>query len=320
MITEEQRKQRMKGIGGSDAPAILGISPWSTPLDVYFSKVGVEPESVPVADLASEIRKDLGNELESAILRRWSKLEGKPVECPPTLVHPDLPWMLGNVDGLVGTDEGVEAKLVLSPAQAARLGPDFTDEGLPEHVVQCHHYLAVTGRKRWHLVYFDPQKGLRRYIIDRDAGLQKMLIERERDFWGCVEARKPPIETATVDDIDNLMRVFGRDNGSLLEATPYQMTLAQQYQEARLREKAASDEKRALYGELAREIGAASGFAWEGGKVTWKAAKKGPPNYKDLSLRLGATIDDIEQSGAGIGARRMLVKIKGAPVSAEETE
>ena len=39
MITEKQRLERKKSIGGSDVAAILGLSPWKTPGDVYLEKI-----------------------------------------------------------------------------------------------------------------------------------------------------------------------------------------------------------------------------------------------------------------------------------------
>ena len=36
---------RRKGIGGSDAAAVIGISPYKTARDVYFEKIGREPDN-----------------------------------------------------------------------------------------------------------------------------------------------------------------------------------------------------------------------------------------------------------------------------------
>ena len=47
VTVQEQReswlKERRSGIGGSDAAAILGVSPWRTALDVYSDKRGISP-------------------------------------------------------------------------------------------------------------------------------------------------------------------------------------------------------------------------------------------------------------------------------------
>ena len=44
MTREEWLSARRTGIGGSDIAAILGLSPWRTPLDVYRDKVDGEDQ------------------------------------------------------------------------------------------------------------------------------------------------------------------------------------------------------------------------------------------------------------------------------------
>ena len=47
MLTKQQRIDRHAGLGGSDAAAVLGLSPWTSPLDLYLDKRGEldeEPE------------------------------------------------------------------------------------------------------------------------------------------------------------------------------------------------------------------------------------------------------------------------------------
>lgn len=39
----EWLKNRQTGIGGSDVAAILGLSKWKTPLDVYNDKIAENP-------------------------------------------------------------------------------------------------------------------------------------------------------------------------------------------------------------------------------------------------------------------------------------
>ena len=40
MTRDEWLESRRKGIGGSDASAILGLNPYSSPLAVYLDKIG----------------------------------------------------------------------------------------------------------------------------------------------------------------------------------------------------------------------------------------------------------------------------------------
>lgn len=311
MITGEQRKARSKGIGGSDAAAVLGISPFKSPADVWVEKTQpLHDELGEDADV--DLRLELGNVMESHIAARWSKIENKPVQLDvPTIVHPDHPWMLGNVDGLVGEKAGLEVKLVLSGAQAARLGDEGTDSGLPEHVVQCHHYMAVTNRHTWHLVYFDPRKGLRSYMVRRDPEFERLLIDTERKFWQHVEERTPPSEHMEKASKYALSRLHSIASEGMMQATPEQVAIALEYAAAHREESAAKSRKGAAWKELVKSIGPFSGFEWEGGKVTYKNAKSGPVNWQALARKLGATADDILAHKAGIGTRRMIVKING---------
>jgi putative phage-type endonuclease len=52
-------------IGGSEVGAVLGLSPWAVPIDVWADKHGMVPAK------AETIAMALGNELEDFIARRW---------------------------------------------------------------------------------------------------------------------------------------------------------------------------------------------------------------------------------------------------------
>ncbi len=44
-LTPEQLEARKQGIGGSDAPVVAGLSPWKSPLTLYYEKSGAMPVS-----------------------------------------------------------------------------------------------------------------------------------------------------------------------------------------------------------------------------------------------------------------------------------
>ena len=43
MLTQEQQARRLSGLGASEVPAVLGLDPYRSPLDVYLEKTGVLP-------------------------------------------------------------------------------------------------------------------------------------------------------------------------------------------------------------------------------------------------------------------------------------
>ncbi len=96
---QEWLTQRRRGIGGSDAAAILGLNPWVSPFDVYLDKLGL---SDPKPD--TEAMRQ-GRDLEEYVAQRFVEATGKEVQVAPAMFqHPEHEWMLANVDRLVVGD------------------------------------------------------------------------------------------------------------------------------------------------------------------------------------------------------------------------
>lgn len=58
MITDKQREQRRRYIGGSDMAAILGVDPWKTQVDLWLEKTGRlvdEPLTSKAAELGNDV-------------------------------------------------------------------------------------------------------------------------------------------------------------------------------------------------------------------------------------------------------------------------
>ena len=98
---------RKQGIGGSDVAAIMGLSPWSTPLDVYNDKIS------PVL-VEEELNDDLkrGIRVEKYILQEYSETTNEAIEINlPHLIDKEYPFIRGNADAkVVGQNVLVEAK------------------------------------------------------------------------------------------------------------------------------------------------------------------------------------------------------------------
>ncbi|NBW23303.1 MAG: hypothetical protein EBR82_86705 [Caulobacteraceae bacterium] len=72
-FTPERMAERRKGIGASEVPAIVGLSPWATPMDVWLSKQeGHTPEP------ETEAQRN-GHRMEGPILEALSADIGLPV-------------------------------------------------------------------------------------------------------------------------------------------------------------------------------------------------------------------------------------------------
>ena len=74
---KEWLKARQKGIGGSDAASVLGISPWKTNVQLWEEKTGIkEPEDISEKEVVR-----FGKESEAAI-RQLFQLDFQSIRYP----------------------------------------------------------------------------------------------------------------------------------------------------------------------------------------------------------------------------------------------
>lgn len=110
---------------------------------------------------------------------------------------PDLPMFGGSPDGLVGLDGGVELKC---PNTATHIETMLTGKINGQYIVQVQSLLAVTRRKWWDFVSFDPR--LPEYLrywkirIVRDDGMIAEIMREVKIFL------------AELDELERKLRGF----------------------------------------------------------------------------------------------------------------
>lgn len=136
MTQEAWLASRRKGIGGSDAAAIIGLNPYKSAYAVYMDKIGLAPEQ------EDNERMRQGRDLEEYVARRFREhceeigTPKKTKNCNYILQHPKYPWMLANVDRLiVGENAGLECKTT----SVLNLKRFKNGEYPQEYYVQCVH-------------------------------------------------------------------------------------------------------------------------------------------------------------------------------------
>ncbi len=175
MPREEWLVLRRKGIGGSDAAAIVGLDRYRSPFDVYADKLGLKPE-IPDNEAMRQ-----GRDLEQYVAERFMEATGKRVRRRNAMLqHPEYPFMIADIDRwIVGENAGLECKTtsVLNRAKFSQ------GEFPPNYYVQCVHYMAVTGAERWYLAVLVLNKAFHVFTIERDEAEIEALIAAEKDFW-----------------------------------------------------------------------------------------------------------------------------------------
>lgn len=106
---EEWLAWRRRGIGGSDAAAILGISPFRTARDIYFDKLGI---AAAEPDEGNWVALEMGHLLEDLVGRIFTRKTGLPIfQVKKMFRHAQHPFMLADVDFFVTLPSGETAIL-----------------------------------------------------------------------------------------------------------------------------------------------------------------------------------------------------------------
>lgn len=215
-ITAEQRIERRKSLGGSDAAAAVNLSPWSSPYRLWLEKTGQKEAD----DLSSNEFVHFGNVLEDVVATEFTRRTGLRVaRVNQQLVHREHSWMTANIDRRIvgapnGLREGLECKTA-SLWQQKEWG-EKEDQIPIQYLIQVMHYLAVTGWDAWHVAVLIAGNDFRTFKIMRDEEMIEDLIKRESEFWDYVIKREPP-DPVTLDDA--YIR-WPKDYGNPIVASP----------------------------------------------------------------------------------------------------
>lgn len=184
---EEWLMQRLDGIGGSDAASVLGISPFKSRLELWHEKVSkkIDPES------AEELIFQIGHALEPIVAKKYVGLTGRKLEMRPRRIHPDYPFMIGNIDREIVGDKRGPGILEIKTKGA---WVDWHSEDIPPYyMAQVQHYLSVFGYNWAGFAVLD--LGTRKVThidIERDDKFISKIIQEEAKFWELVEKKISP--------------------------------------------------------------------------------------------------------------------------------
>lgn len=175
LSNEEWLRLRKQGIGGSDAGAICGVNPYSSQMKVFWDKTTEQVE-----EQENEAIR-IGHDLEQYVAERFMEATGLKVRKSNFMYRSkEYPHMIADVDRLVvGEEAGLECKTA-----SAYNADKWKDGEIPLHyVLQCYHYMAVTGKRTWYIACAILGIGFTYRKLTWDDTLIKYLIEVEQDFW-----------------------------------------------------------------------------------------------------------------------------------------
>ena len=263
-------EERRKGIGGTDAAAILGVSKWMTPHDVWLAKLGrlsPKPDSEAMW---------WGRALEDTIALRYSQRTGRQTWKPDKfLQHPRHSCLIGSPDRLiVGDRRGLEIKMANAFIARSEFGDAGTDEIPQGYLVQCLHYLSLTDFDFWDVAALLGGSDFRIYIVEHDRALTASISDRLAGWWQrhIVEGVEPEIGDSEATR-QWLRESFPQDMAPPLIADATATGWAERLRNARALLAGLEAEEAVAMNNLKALIGEAEGMKGDGWSATWKLAR-----------------------------------------------
>lgn len=201
---EEWHKLRLRGIGASEASAVIGCNPYMTNVDLWKIKTGRKA----AADISSNVHVAYGHAAE-APLRELFALDHPELEVTygglfDMVFHPEYPWLFATLDGRLrekktgrlGVYEGKTTEILKSMAR------EKWKDGIPQnYYVQCLHQLLASTfdfnilHAQLKRVWDGEIRAERRcYHIEREEVRDDLdyLLEAEIKFMGYVQRDEMP--------------------------------------------------------------------------------------------------------------------------------
>ena len=277
---KEWLDQRRKGIGGSDAAVVCGISRYKSAVELWMDKTGMNPE-----DFDSEAAY-WGRTLEKTVREEFEKRSGLQVRIVPYMMqHDEHHFMLANVDGEV--DDPDHGKCIFEAKTATIFKSHEWEVEIPEeYYLQVQHYMAVSGYKG---AYIAALIGGNRFLwkfIERDEKVIDLLIRLEEQFWHYVEDGEiPPIDGS--DASKNLLaRLYPEAEAEKTIILPDDaLELISEYENASEQEKRICDRKEEAANKLKSMLESAESGRVMDRIVIWKNVRSERFNSKELKER-----------------------------------
>jgi len=178
---ENWHEWRKQGLGASDAPVIMGISPYKTRYQLWEEKTGLADHS------AGNWATKRGNEMEPRARADYEMRNN--IEMPVAFVeHKDYPFIRASLDGY-NEHESIILEIKCPGKEDHQTA---VDGKVPvKYWPQVQHQLLVTGANELHYYSFSDDRGVI-VVVRADVDYCTKLVAELSSFWNLVTAKTPP--------------------------------------------------------------------------------------------------------------------------------
>lgn len=184
--TSEWLEWRRAGFGGSDIPIIMGLSPWSTRIQLWKEKTGKE---IPDQNKYNFIT-DKGHRLEPKARAHYEIQTG--IDAPPALVQrKDNEKFKASLDGFnPELKKNVEIKFV---GQGEKWKMAINEEIPPYYFDQMQWQLYVSGAETCdYVAYNEKDDEIKIITVSPDVERIKEIVKEVKAFDKLVQTKKEP--------------------------------------------------------------------------------------------------------------------------------
>lgn len=204
-LSPEELQMRSKGIGASEAGAVIGASRWRTPIDVWLVKTG----QAPASEATVLTPMWWGHQLEAPVAAAYAQKHGVKLRQRKTIVSKKYPMLLATLDReVVGQRRTLEIKTSTPWYKEWGEGnsDDESSDNCPYEVI-CQVMQQMFCRQ-WTdnpttVALFKTITDYREYTVHFDEDLWEYMLPKLLHFWTLVETREPPV-AINIADINTL--------------------------------------------------------------------------------------------------------------------
>ena len=293
LINQDFSVDRSKYIGGSDIGAILGLSRFKTPLEVWMEKTGKETKKVDSLPLR------FGSYAEEFVASEYSRATGFELLHDESIyLHPQHSFMSAHIDRFIlGDEEGLPPTRILecktaNPFSSSDWGEAGSDQVPMSYLCQCVWYMAITGIDKTDLAVLFGNSDFRIYEIARDQALEELVIAKAITFWNEHVLKDIPPPATSEQDCQTL---FSKgDPAKSIEAKQETLELTKRFQLLNSEIDFLEEEISSIKQTIMSQMGAAELLTYQGKTLaTWKAPK---PSFRLDSKRFEFEHPDLASS------------------------
>lgn len=315
-LSEKQQAMRAEGLGASEIPVALGLSPFQAPAELAAVKRGLLPA------FEGNRFTHWGTTLENAIVQEWLRRhreagEDVSIFTPPTIRHTTSKIVMATADRVV-VPEGRRAREVWRCCLEAKLASAYRSaefgeaaDAIPQpYAVQVQVQMEVLDLPEAWLVTLIGGNDWREYHQVRDREMGAQLVAFAEQWWSdyVVQGLPCPVDGSDASSA-YLRKRYPKETAPAKAPTPELEDLVHAVRLAKVRVTEAEELEAAATNALKAELGEADGVD---GLVTYRANKdSSKTDWEAVAKAAGAATELVQKFTTTKPGARVLRLLKG---------